>query len=136
MRHRKIARQIERKVRESRMLAQIGRLADDHRAGLDYLQIGIDNARPDEISKKSLQALDCKLAWLAEPESPRCLGGFGAREGARIHQHGGHFARSFRPIEAAGYHKSSLFSFAHFELSAKGRTPTSAPRRALRPPRS
>src|SRR3984957_5058247 len=37
-----------------------------NRAGLDYLQISIDNARPDEISKKSLQVLDLKLAWLAE----------------------------------------------------------------------
>src|SRR5271165_3389585 len=41
----------------------IGRL---NRAGLDYLQISIDNARPDDVSKKSLQVLDRKLAWLAE----------------------------------------------------------------------
>lgn len=37
-----------------------------NRAGLDYLQISIDNARPDEISKKSLQVLDRKLEWLQE----------------------------------------------------------------------
>lgn len=37
-----------------------------NRAGLDYLQISIDNARPDEISKKSLYVLDKKLEWLAE----------------------------------------------------------------------
>src|SRR5271156_2142700 len=37
-----------------------------NRAGLDYLQISIDNARPDEISKKSLQVLDRKLEWLRE----------------------------------------------------------------------
>jgi hypothetical protein len=37
-----------------------------NRAGVDYLQISIDNARPDEVSKKSLQVLDLKLAWLAE----------------------------------------------------------------------
>src|ERR1700677_1964805 len=37
-----------------------------NRAGLDYLQISIDNARPDDISKKSLQVLDRKLAWLEE----------------------------------------------------------------------
>ncbi len=30
------------------------------------MQISIDNARPDEISKKSLQVLDRKLEWLAE----------------------------------------------------------------------
>jgi MoaA/NifB/PqqE/SkfB family radical SAM enzyme len=37
-----------------------------NRAGLDYLQISIDNVRPDETSKKSLQVLDLKLQWLAE----------------------------------------------------------------------
>jgi MoaA/NifB/PqqE/SkfB family radical SAM enzyme len=35
-------------------------------AGLDYLQISIDNVQPDEVSKKSLQVLDLKLQWLAE----------------------------------------------------------------------
>jgi len=35
-------------------------------AGLDYLQISIDNVKPDEVSKKSLQVLDRKLEWLAE----------------------------------------------------------------------
>jgi MoaA/NifB/PqqE/SkfB family radical SAM enzyme len=34
-------------------------------AGLDYLQISIDNARPDEVSMKSLKVLDRKLMWLA-----------------------------------------------------------------------
>ncbi|MGH9163274.1 MAG: radical SAM protein [Vicinamibacteraceae bacterium] len=37
-----------------------------NRAGLDYLQISIDNVAPDEVSKKSLQLLDRKLEWLAE----------------------------------------------------------------------
>jgi MoaA/NifB/PqqE/SkfB family radical SAM enzyme len=37
-----------------------------NRAGLDHLQISIDNVRPDEISKKSLKVLDRKLEWLAE----------------------------------------------------------------------
>jgi MoaA/NifB/PqqE/SkfB family radical SAM enzyme len=37
-----------------------------NRAGLDHLQISIDNVQPDEISKKSLKVLDKKLAWLAE----------------------------------------------------------------------
>src|SRR5216683_2651915 len=36
-----------------------------NRAGLDYLQISIDNVLPDEISKKSLKVLDLKLRWLA-----------------------------------------------------------------------
>jgi len=35
-------------------------------AGLDYLQISIDNVLPDEVSKKSLKVLDRKLEWLAE----------------------------------------------------------------------
>ncbi len=35
-------------------------------AGLDYLQISIDNVTPDQVSKKSLKALDRKLEWLAE----------------------------------------------------------------------
>ena len=35
-------------------------------AGLDYLQISIDNVNPDEVSKKSLKVLDGKLKNLAE----------------------------------------------------------------------
>ncbi len=35
-------------------------------AGLDYLQISIDNVEPDEVSKKSLRLLDMKLQWLRE----------------------------------------------------------------------
>ena len=37
-----------------------------NRAGLDYMQISIDNVMPDETSKKSLKVLDRKLEWLAE----------------------------------------------------------------------
>ncbi len=37
-----------------------------NRAGLDYLQISIDNVNPDDVSKKSLKVLDQKLRWLAE----------------------------------------------------------------------
>lgn len=36
-----------------------------NRAGLDYLQISIDNVNPDAVSKKSLKVLDRKLQWLA-----------------------------------------------------------------------
>ncbi len=36
-----------------------------NRAGLDHLQISIDNVRPDEVSKKSLKVLDQKLRMLA-----------------------------------------------------------------------
>jgi MoaA/NifB/PqqE/SkfB family radical SAM enzyme len=36
-----------------------------NRAGLDHLQISIDNVQPDEISMKSLKVLDRKLEFLA-----------------------------------------------------------------------
>ena len=42
---------------------RIGRL---NRAGLEHLQISIDNLMPDEVSKKSLKVLDRKLCLLAE----------------------------------------------------------------------
>jgi MoaA/NifB/PqqE/SkfB family radical SAM enzyme len=35
-------------------------------AGLEYMQISIDNVTPDDVSKKSLKLLDAKLQWLAE----------------------------------------------------------------------
>jgi MoaA/NifB/PqqE/SkfB family radical SAM enzyme len=37
-----------------------------NRAGLEYLQISVDNVQPDDVSKKSLKVLDQKLALLAE----------------------------------------------------------------------
>jgi MoaA/NifB/PqqE/SkfB family radical SAM enzyme len=45
------------------MPERIARLND---AGLDHMQISIDNVMPDEVSKKSLKVLDAKLAMLAE----------------------------------------------------------------------
>jgi MoaA/NifB/PqqE/SkfB family radical SAM enzyme len=42
------------------------RIAALNAAGLDYLQISIDNLEPDDVSKKSLRLLDKKLEWLAE----------------------------------------------------------------------
>lgn len=42
---------------------RIHRLND---AGLEYLQISIDNVNPDEVSQKSLKTLDRKLVHLAE----------------------------------------------------------------------
>jgi MoaA/NifB/PqqE/SkfB family radical SAM enzyme len=35
-------------------------------AGLEYLQVSIDNVNPDEVSKKSLKVLDQKLKWLSQ----------------------------------------------------------------------
>jgi MoaA/NifB/PqqE/SkfB family radical SAM enzyme len=37
-----------------------------NRAGLDHMQISIDNVRPDDVSKKSLKTLDYRLQLLAE----------------------------------------------------------------------
>src|SRR5450631_1787206 len=37
-----------------------------NQAGLDHMQISIDNVNPDEISKKSLKVLDKKLQYLAQ----------------------------------------------------------------------
>ena len=37
-----------------------------NRAGLDHLQISIDNVQPDDVSVKSLKVLDKKLQWLRE----------------------------------------------------------------------
>src|SRR5258708_3286677 len=42
------------------------RIARLNAAGLDYLQISIDNVEPDEVSLKSLRLLEPKLQWLAE----------------------------------------------------------------------
>jgi MoaA/NifB/PqqE/SkfB family radical SAM enzyme len=40
------------------------RISELNAAGLDYMQISIDNVEPDEVSKKSLRLLDGKLQWL------------------------------------------------------------------------
>src|SRR5215472_14639416 len=37
-----------------------------NRAGLEWLQISIDNVNPDDVSKKSLKVLDKKLQMLAQ----------------------------------------------------------------------
>jgi MoaA/NifB/PqqE/SkfB family radical SAM enzyme len=42
------------------------RIQQLNRAGLEWLQISIDNVNPDEVSKKSLKVLDKKLQLLAE----------------------------------------------------------------------
>jgi MoaA/NifB/PqqE/SkfB family radical SAM enzyme len=111
-------------------------------AGLDYLQISIDNVNPDDVSKKSLKVLDRKLEWLSEHagfavtinsvlgygiENPndayhvttraRSLG-FNSTVGI-LHDNGG----QVRPLEqehAAVYRRISelaggLFTFSHFD---------------------
>jgi MoaA/NifB/PqqE/SkfB family radical SAM enzyme len=47
-------------------LLNIERIKRLNRAGLENLQISIDNVRSDDVSKKSLKVLDQKLKWLAE----------------------------------------------------------------------
>jgi MoaA/NifB/PqqE/SkfB family radical SAM enzyme len=47
-------------------LLNVERIERLNRAGLDHMQISIDNVEPDEISKKSLKVLDKKLEMLAE----------------------------------------------------------------------
>src|SRR5262249_54228896 len=42
------------------------RIRSLNEAGLEHLQISIDNVTPDEVSKKSLKPLDSRLEWLAE----------------------------------------------------------------------
>jgi MoaA/NifB/PqqE/SkfB family radical SAM enzyme len=67
--------QLIARVRERRAIATMitnGLLLTPERirglnaAGLDYLQISIDNVEPDACSKKSLKVLDRKLQWLAK----------------------------------------------------------------------
>ncbi len=47
-------------------LLTVDRIRQLNRAGLDQLQISIDNVNPDDVSKKSLKVLDQKLQWLAQ----------------------------------------------------------------------
>jgi MoaA/NifB/PqqE/SkfB family radical SAM enzyme len=66
---------IIRRIREHGMMAGLitngfylgpERIKRLNEAGLEYLQISIDNVEPDEISQKSLKTLDRKLVHLAE----------------------------------------------------------------------
>lgn len=113
-----------------------------NRAGLDYLQISIDNVVPDEVSKKSLKALDQKLRWLAEhaefgvtinsvlgagvrnPEDALVVGrrarelGFTSTLGI-LHDSSGQL-KPLEPEHHDAYErfrklKTGLFSFAHFD---------------------
>ena len=47
-------------------LLNVERIQRLNQAGLDHLQISIDNIEPDDVSKKSLKVLDKKLEMLAE----------------------------------------------------------------------
>jgi MoaA/NifB/PqqE/SkfB family radical SAM enzyme len=111
-------------------------------AGLDYLQISIDNVQPDETSKKSLKVLDRKLAMLAEhaefavtvntvlgadvrhPEDAAIIArrarelGFNSTVGI-LHDGAGQ-TRPLPPTQMEIYEdirklESSIFSFSHFD---------------------
>jgi MoaA/NifB/PqqE/SkfB family radical SAM enzyme len=67
--------QLIRRVRDNNAIATLitngylltpARIKQLNDAGLDYLQISIDNVQPDDVSKKSLKVLDRKLQWLAQ----------------------------------------------------------------------
>jgi len=67
--------EIIRRIRKNGMIAGLitngyflvpERIQRLNRAGLEWLQISIDNVTPDEVSKKSLKVLDKKLENLAE----------------------------------------------------------------------
>ena len=47
-------------------LLNVDRIQKLNKAGLDHMQISIDNVKPDDVSKKSLKTLDPRLQWLAE----------------------------------------------------------------------
>ncbi len=66
--------EIIRRIRKHRMIAGLitngyllvaDRIERLNKAGLEWLQISIDNVTPDDISKKSLKVLDKKLELLA-----------------------------------------------------------------------
>lgn len=111
-------------------------------SGLDYLQISIDNVKPDDVSKKSLKVLDRKLEWLAEyadfevtinsvlgsgirdPEDAYRIAarardlGFTSTVGV-LHDGSGQL-RALAPTHASVYERilrlgGGLFSFTHFD---------------------
>jgi MoaA/NifB/PqqE/SkfB family radical SAM enzyme len=111
-------------------------------AGLDYLQISIDNVQPDEVSKKSLKVLDRKLEWLkkyatfdvtinsvlgsaiAQPEDAYAIAvraralGFNGTVGV-VHDGGGQL-KPLSGTQAGIYERilglgKGLFSFSHFD---------------------
>ncbi len=107
-----------------------------NRAGLDHLQISIDNVMPDDVSKKSLKVLDKKLRMLAEcadfhvninsvvgggirnPDDALVVGkravelGFSATVGI-IHDGGGQL-KPLAPREREVYHEMKALENRHF----------------------
>jgi MoaA/NifB/PqqE/SkfB family radical SAM enzyme len=124
------------------LLLTPNRIRAFNRAGLDYLQISIDNLVPDEVSKKSLRVLDRKLEWLARyaefgvtinsvlgagvrrPEDALIVGrrarelGFTSTVGV-LHDQSGQLqplAMEHKSVYERFRHlETGLFSFAHFD---------------------
>ena len=90
-------------------------------AGLDFLQISIDNLEPDEVSKKSLRLLDKKLQWLAD-----------ARRVRREHQLG---RRRRREVSAGreGHQPARATNSASRRRSASSTTVTACSNRSAAP---
>ena len=64
-----------RRIRDRKMVASLitngyfmvpDRIKKLNEAGLEYVQISIDNLKPDDTSMKSLKVLDKKLMWMSE----------------------------------------------------------------------
>src|SRR6195256_1627597 len=64
--HRMVKRRIVSGLITNGYLLTADRIQKLNRAGLEHLQISIDNVIPDDVSKKSLKVLDKKLQLLAE----------------------------------------------------------------------
>jgi MoaA/NifB/PqqE/SkfB family radical SAM enzyme len=124
------------------LLLSPDRIHELNRAGLDYLQISIDNVEPDDVSKKSLRVLDRKLEWLGRyaefgvtinsvlgagvrnPEDAIAVGrrarelGFTSTAGI-LHDHSGQLkplTEDHRIVyDRIRRLKTGLFSFAHFD---------------------
>ena len=65
IRHIRVRGMIAGMITNGYLLTQ-GRIESLNDAGLEHLQISIDNVKPDDVSKKSLKVLDQKLKLLAE----------------------------------------------------------------------
>lgn len=115
------------------------RIARLNAAGLDHLQISLDNVLPDDVSKKSLDLLDRRLRLMADaahfdvtvnavvgggtrrPEDALAIAeraralGFSATVGI-IHEHGGRLrplgSREREVVERIGRLRASTFDFA------------------------
>ncbi len=107
-----------------RIFSDAERIERLNRAGLEYLQISIDNVTPDEVSKKSLKTLDEKLSCCLvrrvsgehqfgagqrrdNPEDALKIGA--SRGGAGIHEHRGDHSRRQWAAEAAGRARAEIF---------------------------